>query len=50
MALGPWEAYALKKPLIGVNHISGHICANYLSCPALEPPFLCLVASGGHSH
>ena len=37
-------------PLIGVNHIEGHIAANYLAHPALEPPFLCLVASGGHSH
>ncbi len=43
-------AYAQNIPLIGVNHILGHIAANYLSFPALEPPFACLVASGGHSH
>lgn len=38
------------KPLIAVHHIAGHIAANYLADPALEPPFLCLVVSGGHSH
>lgn len=43
-------AWALDKPLIPVNHIEGHICANYLTHPDLEPPFICLVASGGHSH
>ena len=43
-------SYALRKPLIPVNHIEGHICANYLTSPELEPPFLCLVVSGGHSH
>ena len=43
-------AYAKKLPLIGVNHIEGHIAANYLTYPDLEPPFMCLVASGGHSH
>lgn len=43
-------AYALKLPLVGVNHIAGHIAANYLTYPELEPPFMCLVASGGHSH
>ncbi len=43
-------AYALGKPLIPVNHIFGHISANYIEYPELEPPFLCLVASGGHSH
>ncbi len=37
-------------PLVGVHHIAGHIAANYLAHPGLEPPFLCLVASGGHSH
>lgn len=42
-------AYALKKPLVGVNHIEGHIFANFLES-GLEPPFLCLVVSGGHSH
>ena len=43
-------AFALKKPLIGVHHIEGHICANYIENPDLEPPFLCLVVSGGHTH
>ncbi len=42
-------ALAAEKPLIPVHHIRGHIAANYLAEPALEPPFLCLVASGGHS-
>ena len=43
-------AYALNKPLIPVHHIKGHISANYLETPDLKPPFICLVASGGHSH
>ena len=43
-------AWALDKPLIGVNHIEGHVSANYLAHPDLTPPFCCLVASGGHSH
>ena len=43
-------AYAKKKPLVGVNHIEGHISANYIENQELEPPFMCLVASGGHSH
>lgn len=43
-------AYAAEKPLVPVHHLRGHIAANYLSHPALKPPFLCLVASGGHSH
>lgn len=42
-------AMALKKPLIPVHHIRGHIAANYLAYPELEPPFLCLVVSGGHT-
>ena len=42
-------AFALGKPLIPVHHIRGHIAANYLSHPELEPPFLCLVVSGGHT-
>ncbi len=37
-------------PLVGVHHISGHVSANYIEYKELEPPFLCLVASGGHSH
>ena len=43
-------AYAAKKPLVGVHHIKGHIMANFIAHPELEPPFVCLVASGGHSH
>ena len=42
-------AMALDKPLIPVHHIRGHIAANYLAYPDLEPPFLCLVVSGGHT-
>lgn len=43
-------AYAAGKPLIGVHHIEGHICANYIENPMLEPSFGCLVVSGGHTH
>lgn len=43
-------AYATHKPLVGVHHIEGHISANFIENKDLEPPFLCLVASGGHSH
>lgn len=43
-------ALSLDKPLIPVHHIRGHIAANYLAHPELEPPYLCLVASGSHSH
>ncbi len=43
-------AFSKKKPLIPVHHIRGHIASNYLSFPNLEPPFMCLVVSGGHSH
>lgn len=43
-------AYAAKKPLVPVHHIKGHIMANFLAHKDLEPPFVCLVASGGHSH
>ena len=43
-------ACAANKPFIGADHIAGHIAANYLSYPNLQPPFVCLVASGGHSH
>lgn len=42
-------ALAMDKPLIPVHHIRGHIAANYLTYPELEPPFLCLVVSGGHT-
>ena len=43
-------AYAKKKPLVGVHHIEGHVSANYIERPALEPPFLCEIISGGHTH
>ena len=43
-------AYAKKLPLIGVHHIEGHISANYIENTDLEPPFACLVVSGGHTH
>ncbi len=43
-------AYAAGKPLIGVHHIEGHIAANYIEHKDLEPPFFCLVVSGGHTH
>lgn len=43
-------AYALGKPLIGVNHIMGHIYANFLEHPEIELPAVCLVVSGGHTH
>ncbi len=42
-------AYALKKPLVAVDHIRGHLAAAYLDCPTLEPPFITLLASGGHT-
>ena len=43
-------AYASKKPLIKVNHIEGHICSNFVQFPLLKPPFISLVASGGHTN
>ena len=43
-------AYARNLPLVGVHHIEGHISANYIEHPELEPPFFCLVVSGGHTH
>ena len=43
-------SYVLKKPLVGTNHIEGHIAGNYLTYPDLKPPFLCLIISGGHTH
>lgn len=43
-------AYAAKKPLVGVHHIEGHVSANFIEHPDLEPPFLCLIVSGGHTH
>ena len=43
-------AYAAKKPLVGVHHIEGHVSANFIEHPELEPPFMCLIVSGGHTH
>lgn len=43
-------SYAAEKPLIAVNHIEGHISANYISHPSLQPPFICLIVSGGHTN
>ena len=43
-------SYAINKPLVGTNHIKGHIAANYITNPNLKPPFLCLIISGGHTH
>lgn len=43
-------SFATGKELVGVNHIEGHIAANYISFKELEPPFLCLIISGGHTH
>ena len=43
-------AYAKNLPLVGVHHIEGHISANYIENKELEPPFVCLVVSGGHTH
>ncbi|MBN2557562.1 MAG: tRNA (adenosine(37)-N6)-threonylcarbamoyltransferase complex transferase subunit TsaD [Clostridia bacterium] len=50
ISLAKGIAMAMEKPLIGVNHLEGHIAANYIGWPELEPPFLCLLVSGGHSH
>ena len=43
-------AYAAKKPLVPVHHIEGHVSANFIEHPDLEPPFLCAIVSGGHTH
>ena len=43
-------AYGKNLPLVGVHHIEGHVSANYIEHPDLEPPFLCLIVSGGHTH
>lgn len=43
-------AYGLDIPLVGVNHIEGHICANFIQHKDLEPPFTCLIVSGGHTY
>ena len=43
-------SYACKKPLVGVNHMKGHICAAFITHKELEPPFICLLVSGGHTY
>ena len=43
-------SYTLNIPLVGTNHIQGHIAANYITHKDLEPPFLCMIVSGGHTH
>lgn len=43
-------SYGLNVPLVGVNHIEGHVCANYIEFKDLEPPFTCLIVSGGHTY
>ncbi len=43
-------AYGVGKPLVGVHHIEGHVSANFIDHPDLEPPFVCLIVSGGHTH
>ena len=43
-------AYGAKKPLVGVHHIEGHVAANFIEHKDLEPPFVCLIVSGGHTH
>ncbi len=50
VSFGKALAYGLGVPLIKVNHIEGHVSANFVADASLEPPFVCLVASGGHSH
>lgn len=42
-------SFAINKPLVGVNHIEGHIAANYITYPELKPPFLCIMMSGGNT-
>lgn len=49
VSYGRGLAYALNKPLLGVNHLEGHISANYITHPDLEPPFLCMLTSGGNT-
>ena len=50
VSYGKALAYSLNKPFVATNHIHGHIAANYITHPELEPPFISLVISGGHSH
>ena len=49
LSYGKALSFALDKPLVGVNHIQGHIAANYITYPELEPPFLCVLISGGNT-
>ena len=49
LSYGKALSYALNKPLVGVNHIEGHIAANYITYPELKPPFLCVLISGGNT-
>ena len=49
LSYGRGLAYALKKRVVGVNHLEGHIAANYITHPDLEPPFLCMLTSGGNT-
>ena len=49
LSYGKALSYAIKKPLVGVNHIQGHIAANYITYQDLKPPFLCLLVSGGNT-
>ena len=43
-------AYTAGKPLVGVHHIEGHVSANFIESEELEPPFICMIVSGGHTH
>ena len=49
LSYGKALSYALEKPLVGTNHIQGHIAANYITHPDLKPPFLCVMMSGGNT-
>lgn len=49
LSYGKALSYALNKPLVGTNHIEGHVAANYITYPELEPPFLCVMMSGGNT-
>lgn len=50
LSAGKAIAYSAKKIFVGVNHIEGHICADFLAHHSLQPPFICLVVSGGHTN
>ena len=49
LSYGKALSYAINRPLVGVNHIQGHIAANYITYKELEPPFLCMMTSGGNT-